>query len=49
MSEKCIHIDYTEIDLSETKRFDIKVKEKLMLAIISIVFMLETFYNLKDT
>ncbi len=37
MSEECVPADYTEMDLLEAKRFDKKVKENFMPAIISTV------------
>ena len=49
MPNESIPADYNKMDLLEAKRFDKKVKENFMPAIISIVFILETLYNLKDT
>jgi len=37
MSEECVPADYTEMDLLEAKRFDKKVKENFMPAIVSTV------------
>jgi len=35
MPEECVPADYTEMDLLEAKRFDKKVKENFMPAIVS--------------